>query len=112
MWKCGAEKDVPILRHTNHVIGASLTAGARIHLYRYLDRMRENAIYCDTDSVIHIQPREGFPLIETGDSLGDMTSEFRPSETISEFATGRSKNYAYRGSILSPVEKPSVNLEV
>jgi len=50
--KRGAEEDVPNLRHTNEVIGAYVTAGARIHLYRYLERLRENAIYCDTDSVI------------------------------------------------------------
>jgi len=46
-WKYGGEEDVPSLRHTNEVIGAYLTAGARIHLYRYLDRLRENAMYCD-----------------------------------------------------------------
>jgi len=56
--KRGEEEDVPSLRHTNEVIGAYVTAGARIHLYRYLDRLRQNAICCDTDSVIYIQPRE------------------------------------------------------
>ena len=45
---------MPNLRHANEVNGASITAGARNHLYRYLDRLRENAIYCDTDSVIYI----------------------------------------------------------
>jgi len=48
------------------------------------------------DSVIYIQPRDGHELIETGDKLGDMTSELRPSETISEFVSGGPKNYAYR----------------
>jgi len=43
-WKYGAEEDVPSMRHTNELIGAYVTAGARIHLYRYLDRLRENAI--------------------------------------------------------------------
>jgi len=43
-------------------------------------------MYCDTDSVIYIQPMgAGPPLIETGDKLGDITSELRPSESISEF---------------------------
>jgi len=56
-WKRGAEEDVHNLRHTNDVIGAYVTAGTRIHLYRYLDGLRENAMYCDTDSVIYIQPR-------------------------------------------------------
>ena len=74
-----AEEHVSCLRYTNEVIGAYLTGRARIHLYRYLDRLRENAIYCDTDSVIYIQPRDGPQLIETGNLLGDMTSELRPS---------------------------------
>jgi len=43
-WKFTAEERVPNLRHTNEVIGAYVTAGARMHLYRYLDRLKENAI--------------------------------------------------------------------
>jgi len=61
---------VPNLRHTNEVIGAYVTAGARIHLYSYSDRQLENAIYRDTDSVICVQPRDEPALIETGDKLG------------------------------------------
>jgi len=57
-WKYEAEKHVPSLRHTNEVIGVYVTAGARIHQYRYLDRLRENAIFCDTDSVLYIQRRD------------------------------------------------------
>jgi len=53
-------------------------------------------MYCDTDSVIHIQPRGEHPLTETGDKLGDMTSVLRSSEMISEFACGGPKNYAHR----------------
>jgi len=61
--------------HTNEVIGAYVTAGARIHLYNYLDRLKDKAIYTDTDAVIHIQPRNEPSLIETGDNIGQMTSE-------------------------------------
>jgi len=93
------------LRHTNEVIGAYVTAGARIHLYRYLDRLRENAIYCDTDSVIYIQPRDETALIETGDKLGDMTSELRPFEFISELVSGGHINYAYRVMTSETCEK-------
>ena len=90
-WKRGAEGNVPNLRHTNKDIGAYVTAGSRIHLYRYLDRLRENAIYCDTDSMLYIQPRDETALIETGNKLGDMNSELRPAEFISEFVSGESK---------------------
>jgi len=90
-----AQEHVPNLRHTNEVIGAYVTAGARIHLYRYLDRLGERAIYCDTDSVIYIQAKDEPNLIETGDKLGDMTSELRSTEYVSEFVSGGTKNYAY-----------------
>ena len=60
-WKYAAEEQVPSLRHTNEVIGAYVTAGARIHLYRYVDRLGTNAMYCDTDTMIYIQPKGGTP---------------------------------------------------
>jgi len=55
-WQYSADERVPSLRHTNDVIGAYVTAGARIHLYGFLDKLQEKAIYTDTDSVIFIQP--------------------------------------------------------
>ena len=95
-WKHAAEEHVPNVRHTNEVVGAYVTAGARIHLYRYLDRLGEKAIYCDSDSVIYIQLRDEHNLIEPGDKLGDMTSELRPRECVSEFVSVGPKNYAYK----------------
>jgi len=87
---------VPYLPHTNDVIGAYVTAGARIHLYSILDRLQENAIYCDTDTVTFIQPSgESWP-IATGDKLGDMHSEHKEPESIIQFASGARKYYAYR----------------
>jgi hypothetical protein len=64
------EEDISNLHHTNKVIVAYVTAGARLHLYKYLDRLQERAIYCDTDNVIFVQPRAEKPLVETGDNLG------------------------------------------
>jgi len=46
--------------------------------------------------VKYILPWEEPTLIETGYKLGDVTSEMRPSEFISQFASGGPKNYAYR----------------
>jgi len=67
-----------LITHTNEVIGAYITAVASIHLYSILDRLQEDAIHCDTDSVIFIQPNcEHWP-IATGDKLGDMQSELKP----------------------------------
>ena len=67
-WKHTAEGRVPNLHYTNEFIGAYVTAGARIHLYGYLDLLREHAIYCDTDSFIFIQPRGETWPIATGTS--------------------------------------------
>jgi hypothetical protein len=95
-WQYSAEERVPSLRHTNEVIGAYVTAGARLHLYSFLDRLKEKAIYTDTDSAIYIQPRNEPSLIETGDKLGQMTSELKPDEIISEVVCAGPKNYAYK----------------
>ena len=77
-------------------MGAYVTAGTRLHLYTYLDRLQQRAIYCDTDSVLFVQPSDESALVGSGDSLGAMTSELKPSEYIEEFVSGGPKNYAYR----------------
>ena len=96
LWRFVEEEDFPGLRNTKDVIGAYFTAGARLHLYKYLDTLQERAIYCDTDSVIFVQPSAESPLVETGDNLGAMTSELKPSEYIEEFVSGGPRNYAYK----------------
>ena len=94
--KYRADEDAPSLRHTNDFIGAFFTAGARTHQYRYVDRLRKNAKYCHTYSAIYIQRRDEIELIETGDKLGNITSELGTSEIISECVIGGTKNYQYR----------------
>jgi hypothetical protein len=95
-WRFADNEHVPSLRHNNDVVGSFVTAGARIHLYSYLDRLQDKALYCDTDSVIYIQPSDEPALVETGDNLGDMTSELKPGDSISEFVATGPKNYAYK----------------
>jgi len=75
-----------------------VTAGARIHLYGFLDKLQDKAIYTDTDSVIFIQPGPGKKpsLIETGDNLGQMQSELKRNEIISEVVCAGPKNYEYK----------------
>jgi len=103
-----AEEVIPCLRHTKEVEGAYVTAGARLYLYTFLDRLQERAIYCDTDSVVYVQPREEPALVETGDNLGAMTSELKPSEYMEEFVSGRHKNYAYKTVHAATGERKSV----
>jgi len=95
-WQHSADERVPSLRHTNKVISAYVIAGARIHPYGFLDRLQDRAIYTDTDSVIYIQPRNEPALIETGDNLGQMTSELKTGEIIVEVVCAGPKNYAYK----------------
>jgi hypothetical protein len=62
-----SEGKVKSLSHTNEVIWFYVTAGAKIHLCSYLDRLQNGAMYCDIDSVLYVQPN-GWPgLVETGD---------------------------------------------
>jgi hypothetical protein len=94
-WKYTEER-IPSLRHTNDVIGSYVTAGARLRLYSYLDKLQERALYCDTDSVLYVQRDDEPPLITCGDNLGEMVSELKPCEYIQEYASGGAKNYSYR----------------
>ena len=87
-----AEEEILSLRHTNQIIGAYVTVGVRQHLYSNQDRLQQRAIYCDTDSVVFVQLRDGLALVETRDNLGAMTSELKPSELIEEFVSGGPKN--------------------
>jgi len=70
--------------------------------------LRENAIYCDTEAVINIQPGDEPTQIETADKLRDMTTELRPSELISEFESRGPTNYAYRVMTGGTVKKQYV----
>jgi hypothetical protein len=107
-WRCIAEEKGPTLRHTNEVIGVSVTAGARIHLYEYLDRLQHRALDCDIDTVIFIEPYDQPALIETGDCLGAMTSELKPGLHIDEFVSAGPKNYAYRPANPTTGERETV----
>jgi hypothetical protein len=94
-WRYIAEEKIPSLRHTNEVLGAYVMSSARVHLYSYLDRLQEKALYCDTDSVFYIQREDETMLIHCGDRLGDKTDELKSGEYISEFVSAGPKNYAY-----------------
>ena len=69
-WCFMAEEQIPSLPHTNEVIGAYVTAGARLHLYSYLDRIQERSLYCDTDSIMFVRPRDEAPCSRSGTISG------------------------------------------
>ena len=79
---------------TNIFIAAFTTAWARLELYSYLDKLTEQVLYFDTDSIIYRWKR-GLPEIQTGPFLGQMKDELE-GDCIREFVTGGPKNYAYK----------------
>ena len=79
---------------TNVFVAAFTTCHARLKLYSYLERLNQQVLYYDTDSVIY-KWKEGLPRIETGDFLGDMKNEVE-GDYIEEFVSGGAKNYGYK----------------
>ena len=79
---------------TNVFIAAFTTCWARLKLYSYLERLGQQVLYYDTDSVIYKWSR-GLPKLETGDYLGDLKDELE-GDHIEEFVSGGAKNYGYK----------------
>lgn len=77
----------------NIFIAVATTSWARVTLYNFLRRLDDRVVYCDTDSVIY----EDLPghNIELGSFLGEMTSELKEGDFISEFVSAGPKTYAY-----------------
>ena len=79
---------------TNVFVAAFTTCHARLKLYSYLERLDQQVLYYDTDSVIY-RWKEGLPKITTGNYLGDMKNEVE-GDHIVEFVSGGAKNYGYK----------------
>ena len=78
---------------TNIFIASFTTSWARLELYKYLELLKEQVLYFDTDSIICLW-REGLPNVETGPFLRQMKDE-TAGVPIQEFVTGGPKNYSY-----------------
>jgi len=94
-WQYSADERVPSLRHTNEVIGAYVTAGARIHLYGFLEKFKKMPS-TQIRTLIFIHPTNVPYLTEKGDNLGQMQSELKEDEIIVEVVCAGPKNYAYK----------------
>lgn len=79
---------------TNIFVAAFTTCLARPKLYESLEKLGEQVLYFDTDSVIY-RLRPGQPEIPLGDFLGNMTNELDDGDHITEFVSGGPKNYGY-----------------
>lgn len=79
---------------TNIFIACFTTALARLTLYAELEKLGEQVLYYDTDSVIYRWKR-GEPFIPTGIFLGEMTDELG-GDPIMEFGSAGPKSYCYQ----------------
>ncbi|KAI3374708.1 hypothetical protein L3Q82_021019 [Scortum barcoo] len=97
LWCNGATRNTAWYRRSktdNIFIATFTTAYARLKLYGYLERVGENVLYTDTDSLIYVV-KEGDSPLELGNYLGDLMDELG-GDTIDEFAATGPKSYAYR----------------
>jgi hypothetical protein len=82
--------------NTHYYLGGSCTAAARLKLTSMLRRVGpERALYCDTDSVVYVQ-RPGDDVIETGEALGQWSSEMDEGVWGEEFLALAPKCYMLR----------------
>ena len=89
---------VDVLPNTNVILAAYTTAQARLKLYSYLEKLGQDVLYFDTDSVIYKTLPERDP-VPVGNFLGDMTdeleSDYGTDSYITRFVSGGPKNYAF-----------------
>ena len=78
----------------NIFIACFTTALARLKLYAELEKLNEQVLYYDTDSVIY-SCKEGEIKIPTGIFLGEMTDELE-GDGITVFGSAGPKSYCYR----------------
>jgi hypothetical protein len=79
--------------NTHYYLGGSCTAQARLKLTGMLRKVgKERALYCDTDSVVFVQ-RPDDEVIETGEALGQWSSELDEGVWGEEFLALAPKCY-------------------
>lgn len=85
-------------KKNNIFLASFITMWARLKLYSVLDKLNENVLYFDTDSVIFKAKRmDDLSYLPIGNYLGELTNEISPKDGyIDEFVSESSKNYAYR----------------
>ncbi|CAB3989903.1 DNA polymerase, partial [Paramuricea clavata] len=88
------------LGNRNVIIASFVTAYARLELFEVLNKLQENVLYYDTDSVIYSENRAQGKYLETSKYLGDLTDELSEKNCtekwIVEFCAAGPKSYSYR----------------
>jgi len=90
-------KDVclPNSKNTNIYVAAFTTSHARLRLYEQLERLGEQVLYHDTDSIVYVSRPGGYE-VPTGDMLGEWVDELDGHDMINTWTSGGPKNYAYQ----------------
>lgn len=99
-------------KDTNIFVAAFTTSHARMMLYGVLDKLGDQVLGFDTDSAWYVE-REGGAVIETGDSLGDLTDEL-DGDYITSWCGSGPKSYAYttnKGKQVCKVKGFTLNYE-
>lgn len=89
-------KDVYVVdsTSTNIFIATFTTSNARLRLYDMLDRLGEDIVYYDTDSVVYID--SGNNKVPTGSMLGDWSSELAEGDYITDWLSTGPKSYYFK----------------
>ena len=103
--------------NTNLAVASFTTSSARLRLYEALDKLQQQILYFDTDSVVY-KYNDKDPnsyKLENGDYLGDWTDELEGEKMIGTFVSGGPKNYSYEtddGHYHTKVKGFNLNYEV
>lgn len=82
-------------RNISPIVASFVTAHARNYLFRFLDRLGERCLYCDTDSLIFKISDESDFQIETGPFLGQFKNELDSDDYIVKFVSTGPKSYSF-----------------
>ena len=89
-------EEIKINKNTNIFIACFTTAYTRFKLYDLLDKLGENVLYYDTDTVIFVENEENKNIIKIGNYLGELTNELPNDAYITEFISTGPKSYGYK----------------
>ncbi len=79
----------------NVIVGAFVTAWARLHLFEELEKLGDRVAYLDTDSLIFTHQKGEYEP-PSGDKLGEWVNEIPENVEIEEYVATGPKSYALR----------------
>ena len=96
-WKY-SEENVAAGKKVNVAVAAYISTQARLKQHEFLSTLRQDVLYCDTDSAIFVQKDNDLPKVKTEDYRGDLTDEleeYGSDSYIHDFVSGIPKKFAF-----------------